>query len=103
MSKRAKLIIKDRIELKDGAIVETRLWEVPTSKDKPHGYKYSLVYIIKGERLIGYDNAEGKGDHRHYGSSEETYRFKDVDSLVRDFFNDVEKIRGGEGNEGKKD
>ena len=29
----------------------------------------SFVYIVKGKRVIGYDNAEGKGDHRHYTSS----------------------------------
>jgi len=43
-----------------------KIWQVPVSEDKPHGYKYSLVYIVGGERLIGYDNAEGKGDHRHF-------------------------------------
>ena len=31
--------------------------------DKPHGYRYSLAYIVDGERVIGYDNGEGKGDH----------------------------------------
>ena len=36
------------------------------SGDKPHGVKYSIVYIKGGKRLAGYDNAEGKGDHRHY-------------------------------------
>ena len=32
------------------------MWRV-NPFDKPHGYKYSLVYIVKGERVIGYDNA----------------------------------------------
>lgn len=96
MKIRAKLIIKDRVEFQDGAFAEVRLWGVPKSKDKHHGYKYSLVYIEKGKRILGYDNAEGKGDHRHYGGREEVYSFKDIDSLREDFFNDIKKIRGGE-------
>lgn len=51
----------------NGDIVEMTLWQVPHSKDKPHGLKYSLVFIREGKRLVGYDNAEGRGDHRHYG------------------------------------
>jgi hypothetical protein len=49
----------------NGDIIEMKIWQVPRSKDKPHGLKYSLVYIRDGKRLIGYDNAESKGDHRH--------------------------------------
>ena len=45
-----------------GNVVEIRMWQLPEpSKDKPHGYKYSLVYIVEGVRVIGYDNAEGQG------------------------------------------
>ncbi|MEW5745395.1 MAG: DUF6516 family protein [Nitrospirota bacterium] len=46
-----------------GNIVEIKLWKLqaPTT-DKPHGYKYSLVYIVDDLRVIGYDNAESKGD-----------------------------------------
>ncbi len=29
----------------NGNIVEMKIWKVPYSKDKPHGLKYSLVYI----------------------------------------------------------
>ena len=66
---------------------------MPASDDKPHGYKYSLVYIVKGERVIGYDNADRKGEHRHYGDKEEPYRFKNAQRLMRDFLGDVKKIR----------
>lgn len=94
MNKKATLIIKDRMEFEDGAVAEIKLWEVLASEDKPHGFKYSLVYIVKGERVIGYDNAEGKGDHRHYYEREEPYKFVDVDRLIKDFFDDVTKRRG---------
>jgi Family of unknown function (DUF6516) len=52
--------------LPNGDIVEMKIWQVPVSRGKPHGLKYSLVYIKEGKRVAGYDNGEGKGDHRHY-------------------------------------
>lgn len=55
--------------------MEIKLWQVPPTTDKPHGFKYSLVYIVAGERVIGYDNGERRGDHRHYGEREEAYAF----------------------------
>lgn len=48
----------------NGDIMEIKAWYVPKTKDKPHGFKYSLAYIREGKRVIGYDNAERKGDHR---------------------------------------
>lgn len=80
----------------NGDIVEMKLWKVPPSKDRPHGLKYPLVLVCNGKRLVGYDNAEGRGDHRHYGRHEQRYQFKDVDTMIRDFLNDVEAIRRAE-------
>ena len=42
---------------------------------------------------IRYDNETGKGDHRHVGDREERYAFKDVETLVADFLEDIEKAR----------
>lgn len=78
-----------------GNIIEVKMWRVNTSPDKPHGYKYSLVYIVKGKRVIGYDNAEGKGDHRHYGEKTEPYDFTTLRKLSEDFQRDVKKYREG--------
>ena len=58
---------------------------------RPHGLKYSLFFGRAGERIIGYDNEKGKGDHRHYRSQEEPYRFSSLEQLIRDFENDVER------------
>ncbi len=75
--------------------VEIKIWQLPVpTEDKPHGYKYSLVYIVDNVRVIGYDNAEGKGDHRHYGEMEEPYMFEGIDKLLEDFQKDIERYKG---------
>ncbi|HHT9135253.1 MAG TPA: toxin-antitoxin system TumE family protein [Candidatus Avalokitesvara rifleensis] len=79
----------------DGNLIEVKMWEVKATPDKPHGYKYSLVYIVKSVRVIGYDNAEGRGDHRHYGDRTESYRFEGLEKLAEDFYSDIQKYREG--------
>lgn len=76
--------------------IEIKIWQLQTiTPDKPHGYKYSLVYVANNTRVIGYDNAEGKGDHRHYEDREELYRFEDIDTLLEDFQKDIALYKGG--------
>lgn len=74
-----------------GNTVEMKIWRVPASLHMSHGFKYSLVYIVNGERVIGYDNAERKGDHRHFRGVEAEYEFRTLRQLVRDFLADVER------------
>jgi hypothetical protein len=72
--------------------IEGVIWKVPESiHPSSHTYKYRLVYIVNGERIVGYDNERGKGDHRHIGRRERPYHFEDVPTLIRDFMKDVEK------------
>ncbi len=74
----------------DGNTVEIKIWQlVAVNADKPHCYRYSLAYIVDGKRVIGYDNGEGKGDHRHYRETEEPYRFESIDRLFDDFYTDI--------------
>jgi hypothetical protein len=47
-----------------------------------------------GTCLLRYDNEESKGDHRHVVGVEQPYHFTDVDTLVNDFLQDIERIRG---------
>jgi hypothetical protein len=63
---------------------------VPPSQ---HPYKYSLVYIVDGVRVIGYDNERGKGDHRHWRDVETRYLFVSMQRLLDDFVNDVGAMR----------
>ena len=46
--------------------------------------------------MVLYDNERGKGDHRHYREREETYAFKDIETLIADFLADVRRERGQE-------
>lgn len=93
---KAELLIHDKIEDKHGGIVEVKVWSIPKTADRPHGFKYSLVYIKNGERVIGYDNAEGKGDHRHYGDKEMPYKFRGIDKLFEDFYKDLREVISNE-------
>lgn len=77
----------------NGDIIEIKIWRVKESADKPHGFKYSLAFIRNGKRIIGYDNAEHKGDHKHYKGTEHKYAFRGVDELTEDFFTDVRRFR----------
>ncbi|HDH04582.1 MAG TPA: hypothetical protein ENH01_02560 [Nitrospirae bacterium] len=50
----------------DTSFQEVKIWKAPKSKDNPHRFKYSFAYIVNNE-IVCYDNAESKGDHKHYG------------------------------------
>lgn len=70
--------------------IEGVIWQVPEPvPPSEHRYKYRLVYVVAGERVVGYDNERGKGDHRHYGDTEAEYVFSDPDQLARDFGADI--------------
>ena len=92
------ILIEDRKLLLDsGAIVQIKVWQLPeATEERPHGLKYSLFYGYPGERVVGYDNEAGKGDHRHYREREEPYRFTTYQNLLADFWQDVKKEIEGE-------
>jgi hypothetical protein len=92
----AELLFHRKRIYDDGAIVELRIWVVPAPvRGSVHRLKYSLFYGRNGERLVGYDNEAGKGDHRHRAGREDPYVFRSVDQLVADFLADVAGLRGG--------
>jgi hypothetical protein len=51
-----------------------------------------LVYIVAGNRVVGYDNERGKGDHKHLGSLEVAYVFRNVPTLLADFKSDLKGV-----------
>ena len=88
----ATLIYQAKQLLVSGAIVQVRIWRRPgASPERPHGLKYSLFYGRAGERIVGYDNEAGKGDHRHYRDREEPYVFSTLERLIADFEADVRR------------
>jgi len=100
---KATLLFRDKLVFSDGAIQEMVIWRLPSSEpERPHGLKYSLYFGKDGERIVGYDNERGKGDHRHYGVIEEPYSFTTVEQLMVDFEADVQKYRSS-GDETAKD
>ena len=81
-----------RIKESYGAgFVEIVIWQVPEPVP-PSGrpYKYRLVYVVDGKRVVGYDNERGKGDRRHLGNREMAYSFVNPRQLMADFMADVE-------------
>ena len=75
---KARLIRRIREAHRRG-FIEGVIWEVPQPVlPSGHRIKYRLAYVAEGVRVVGYDNERGKGDHRHLGDTEKSYRFKNV-------------------------
>jgi hypothetical protein len=74
-------------------IVERKVWALPKDDpERPHGLKYRLFCGNRERCLVRYDNEAGKGDHRHYGEHEESYSFRDLETLLDDFQRDVIRL-----------
>ena len=87
---KAVQLVRARIPYAQAAFAEVVLWEVP----KPvtgcsHRFNYRLAYVVHGVCVVRYDNEVGKGDHRHFGSRENIYRFNTPDQLIADFQRDI--------------
>lgn len=91
----AQRIFYDRMDYPDGAILEMTIWAVPSPvPGSLHRLKYSLFYGRPGQRLVGYDNERGKGDHQHFEGREHPYAFTTPETLIDDFLADVKRLRG---------
>jgi hypothetical protein len=94
--------------LEKGYWLKFAIKRVASSKSRPHGLSYSFtLHAPNGSRLIGYDNAHpvaalgGRfkprpriADHWHRmeGDLGRPYVFKDAETLLADFFNEVERV-----------
>lgn len=91
---KAELLIRERIVYPDDALVEMVVWRLPTTTPPSrHHFKYRLVYVEGGGRVLGYDNERGKGDHRHFGDREELFVFTSIERVLAQFSSEVEAIR----------
>ncbi len=93
---KAELITRFRDIAEDGSGIEMLVWRVPEPvPPSEHGYKYRLVYLEGGQRMVGFDNERGKGDHVHVAGDERPYVFVDVEKLIDDFVSEVKKWKNG--------
>jgi hypothetical protein len=91
---KAELLIDEHYVLDRRTFVEIVVWRL----DRPvqgsaHRFKYRLALIADSTCVLRYDNEAGKGDHRHIGTAEKGYNFVDPETLLEDFWNDVEAWR----------
>ena len=91
---KAELLMNERHVLDARTFVEIVVWRL----DRPvrgsiHRFKYWLALVADSVCVLRYDNEAGKGDHRHIGGLEKRYKFVDPETLLADFWNDVEAWR----------
>jgi len=96
---KAELIHRERRNTKEGGFVEIVIWQVPQPVPPcTHSFKYRLVYIVNGFRIVGFDNERGKGDHYHFGGVEYPYMFNGIAALLADFYATIDRWNNGHRN-----
>ncbi|MCE2486554.1 MAG: hypothetical protein J4F42_13650 [Desulfurellaceae bacterium] len=94
--------------LEEGYWIKFEIKRVKLSKERPHGLSYSFtLHAPSGKRLIGFDNAHGVAatgsryktrprtrDHWHRTEDDagRPYPFVNVETLLDDFFSEVERV-----------
>ena len=90
----AELMLNERHIVSENAFVEMVLWRVPSPvSGSHHGFMYRLALVVDGHCVLRYDNEAGKGDHKHVGEDEIPYLFTSPQTLLNDFWNDVDNWR----------
>lgn len=89
-SSKGKSVLRSKVVLHNGVIVEMKIWKIPKSERYPLGLKYSLYAVYNGDVLVGYDNHHPKGHHRHIDGQELPYHFISIEQLRIDFKADLE-------------
>ena len=99
--------------LEEGYWMKFEIKRVKATEARPHGLSYSFsLHAPDGRRLIGFDNAHRvpaagsrfkrqprSNDHWHRTESDHgrPYQFKDAETLIDDFFGEVERVLGEHG------
>lgn len=90
---RARLLRSTDVFLPGGWRVVIKIWDLSAIKTGHRRVRYRLSLISpSGERVVGYDNHHPKEDHRHFRGTEETYHYKDPETLIRNFLKDVDLV-----------
>jgi len=77
-------------EVWGSGVIEGVIREVPAPFRLQSIALSTVVYIVNGVRVVGYDNERGKGDHKHIRDS--SYVFRDMSTLIGDFKSDIQGI-----------
>jgi len=88
---KAELIFSRKQSLNSGLLLERKIWKIPASTRYPNGIKYRLVLADPKKHLVIllYDNHSPKGPHVHWGDRERDYEFKNIEMLLKDFFQEA--------------
>ncbi|MSO93379.1 MAG: hypothetical protein EXQ86_08275 [Rhodospirillales bacterium] len=94
--------------LEQGYWIKFAIKRVKAVTQQPHGLSYSFtLHAPDGRRLVGFDNAHkvpaagsrfrprpDATDHWHRAEHDQgrPYEFKDAETLIDDFFNEVERV-----------
>ena len=81
-----------RITTRQGDIIIIRVWTVPKSVHYPDGKKFSFTFIHKGERVLGYGNAEQKGIHKHSLEGESKVDEQSIERILRIFKKEIGEL-----------
>ena len=92
-------LLRRRIPYSEVAFAELVLWQLPAPlPGSTRSYKYRLAYVVNGVCVLRYDNASGKGDHRHFRGKESRYVFNGVEKLLSSFQRDIGRINREDSN-----
>ena len=95
ISMKAGLLLNEKTVFEDGSILEVPIWSVPQPvPPATHASKCSLFFGRPNQRLAGFDNDRGKGDHKHIPGIETPYAFVSIHQLLQDFRVEVEAAKG---------
>lgn len=94
--------------LEDGYRIKFEIKRVKATRKRPHGLCYSFtLHGPDGKRLVGFDNVHGVADagsrfnrklpasdhcHRTEDDPGRPYQFTDAETLIDDFFDEVERV-----------
>jgi len=54
--------------------------------------KFSLTLVKNNQRVICFDNHEGRKPHKHIGNKVYDYGYENVHKLIEDFYGEIEKF-----------
>ncbi len=100
---KSSLLYSDKRITPENDIIEIKIWKVLKNENFKEEIKYSLVYIHKSKRILGYDNERGKEHHEHRYDKEKKIKFTTWNDLLIKFKNEINKLRDElYGNKSKK-